>query len=244
MRRNSLCKNFPEIILVFCFVIESLSVTPVFAAADFQNLDQSEDSSNFEELPDESSSPMPEIEAEQHDLRLDRPNGLGLGVGALMPYVSVLVEYQRGLDTHSGFFGALGRGLLKSTSQESGEQLVTNRLKTSAADAGYIWWPSKNFPFAVTGLLGLMRADGEVESSESSTGQYKLVSLGVGLDIRVQNIFENGFFLKWVLLSARHMRVISEQHSDVSRAKLASTRDRFSGLKLLGITNLTIGYMW
>jgi len=144
----------------------------------------------------------------------------------------------------TSIFLAFGRGLLNSTLQEEGEGLSTSRVSTVATEIGYTRWLSTTFPIATSGLLSFIRANGRLTSPDQANGHHEVSSLGLGVDLRMQTFFENGFWLNWTLLSMRYLRPVLEVHSNYSGAKIEASRNRFSGLKFLGITNVTVGYAW
>lgn len=243
-------KFFPQIycsakflrqLLATCCVVFS---TEVLSEVNFENYDDDGVTEDFDDIDPDESKDMPEIEADQDDLRQDRKNGVGLSLGEVLPYTTLLLEYHRNLDSMTSVFFAFGRGSLNSSLQEEGEDLVLNKVSSVASEVGYTRWISQNFPVAASGLVSVIRAEGSLIGSDSSKGRHRSDSLGLGGDLRVQTFFENGFWLKWSLISFRYLRVVSESHSNFSRAQLAASRGRFSGLKILGITNITAGYAW
>ena len=233
-------KFLRHLLAIFCMVFS----TEVLSEVNFENYDDDGVTEDFDDVDADESTEMPEIEADQDDLRQDRKNGVGLSVGEVLPYTTLLLEYHRNMDAMTSIFLAFGRGSLNSSLQEEGEDLVLNKVSSLAGEFGYTRWISQTFPVAATGLFSVVRAEGSLIGPETSGGRHRTDSLGLGGDLRVQTFFENGFWLKWSLISFRYLRVVAESHSNFSKAQLAASRGRFSGLKILGITNITVGYAW
>lgn len=225
--------------IVGIFLMSSLS----FAENDFENFDEEGAVDDFNET-DGADDEMPDIEAEQDDIRMEKTNGIGVSIGEMLPYTTLLFEYYRNIDPATAIFFAVGRGALNSSLQEEGEDLALNKISTFASEIGYAKWFSQSFPVAATGLASFIRSDGSITGQGIKTGQHRMDSLGLGGDLRLHTFFENGFWLKWSLISFRYLRVISETHSNYSSSQLTSSRQRFSKFKILGVTNITIGYAW
>jgi hypothetical protein len=229
-----------SLLAISCLVFSSEALAEV----NFENYDNDGVTEDFDAADQGESSEMPEIEADQDDLRQDRKNGLGLSVGEVLPYTTLLAEYHRNVDTMTTVFFAFGQGAFNSSLQEEGEVLAINKVSSLASEIGYTKWISQTFPVALSGLVSMTRANGSLVGVDSAKGRHRIDSLGLGGDVRVQTFFENGFWLKWSLISLRYLRVIAESHSSFSKSQLATSRGRFSGFKILGITNITVGYSW
>lgn len=214
-----------------------------FADNDFENFDEEDATVDFN-ATDGADEGMPDIEAEQDDIRTEKTNGIGVSIGEMLPYTTILFEYYRNIDPATAVFFAVGRGALNSSLQEEGEDLALNKISTFASEIGYAKWFSQSFPVAATGLVSFIRSDGSITGQDIKKGKHRLDSLGLGGDLRLHTFFENGFWLKWSLISFRYLRVISETHSNYSSSQLTSSRQRFSNFKILGVTNITIGYAW
>ena len=247
---NRIKKFFPSICrqssVFYCLLAAGSLTVPTRTLAEvvFDNQDEAGSVDGFEDASITEAVEMPEIEAEQDDLRQDRKNGLGFSVGEVFPYTTIALEYHRNLSATTAVFFVFGRGALNSNLQAEGEDLALNKVTTSAYEVGYIKWVSQAFPLALSGFVNIVRADGSLVSTEASRGRHRIDSIGLGSDIRVQTLFENGFWLKWSLLSLRYLRPIAESHSNFPTAQLSTSRGRFAGLKILGVTNVTIGYAW
>jgi hypothetical protein len=83
-----------------------------------------------------------------------------------------------------------------------------------------------------------------VQTRAGNSGRYHLNTLGVGADLQLETFFENRLWLKWVLFSGRYFRVVKGDYSGMTGAQMEVVRDSFNGLKLVGVTNLTVGYSW
>jgi len=216
----------------------------LFAAADFENFDEFSVPNDDDEFEDADHTAMPEIESEQHDLRIENQNSLGLSIGESMPHVSLALEYQRNLGLQDGFFLLGGRGASSSTVQESGESPFVNKMSTSALAGGYLWWPSPNFPFATAANVTWLRVDGKMRASGEDTGHYSAQVLGLGADLQLETFFENRFWLKWVVISMNYYKAVTGSHSDISDSRYKTVTKAFSGLKIVGVANITAGYAW
>ena len=214
------------------------------AAADFETFDESDVTGESSNQSADELSAMPEIEAEQHDLRLERRNAIGMSLGEVMPLVSLAVEYQRHLTDNRSLFITVGTGSLTSTSQDSGGDAISNKLNTRAIDLGHMWWTSKSFPIASSAFVTAVSGEGVTLGADVPRGRYNVSALGAGGDFKMETLFENGFWLKWSLISLRYLRPLTETHSGIESKNLTSIRSRFLGFKIVGITNITVGYAW
>lgn len=214
------------------------------AAVEFETFDESDVSGESSEQNVDELSSMPEIEAEQHDLRLERRRALGVSLGEVMPAVSFAMEYQRHISEHRSVFITLGTGSLTSSSQNEGDDATSNKLNTSAIECGHMWWTSKSFPVASSAFMTAASGDGIAIGTDAPKGRYHVLAVGAGADFKMETLFENGFWLKWSLISLRYLKPVSESHSNIASKNISSMRSRFFGLKLVGITNLAVGYAW
>lgn len=214
------------------------------AAVEFETFDESDVTGESSEQNGDELNAMPEIEAEQHDLRLERKNASGVSLGEVMPLVSLAVEYQRHLTESRSVFITAGTGSVTSTSQHAGENATSNKLNTRALDLGHMWWTSKSFPIATSAFLTVLSGDVVAIGTDVPRGRYSVSAFGAGGDFKMETLFENGFWLKWSLISLRYLQPIRESHTNMASKNLSSMRSRFFGLKLVGITNLTVGYAW
>jgi hypothetical protein len=212
------------------------------AAVDFESVDEIEsfDSSS----DDDESSAMPQLDADQHELRVANQNNLGLGIGESTPYVSLSLEYFRIFNETRAFFIGAGRGAFSSTVQKNGDETFSNKVSSSVFQGGLVFWPSRNFPYAVAAALSTGSVSGAVQTRAGNSGRYHLNTLGVGADLQLETFFENRVWLKWVLFSGRYFRVVKGDYSNMTGAQMEVVRDSFNGLKLVGVTNLTVGYSW
>lgn len=214
------------------------------AAADFETFDDSDVTGESSDQNTDELSAMPEIDAEQHDLRLERRNASGMSLGEVMPLVSLALEYQRHLTESRSVFISAGTGSLTSTSQDAAGNTISNKLNTKAIEFGHMWWTSKSFPIASSAFVTAVSGEGVTLGSGAPRGRYNVSAIGAGGDFKMETLFENGFWLKWSLMSLRYLRPISEAHSSVDSKNLTSIRSRFLGFKIVGITNITVGYAW
>lgn len=214
------------------------------AAADFESFDESDVTGESSDQNADELNAMPEIDAEQHDLRLERRNASAMSLGEVMPLVSLALEYQRHLTESRSVFITAGTGSLTSTSQDAGGNAISNKLNTRAIEFGHMWWTSKSFPIALSAFVTAVSGEGVTLGSDAPRGRYNVSALGAGGDFKMETLFENGFWLKWSLISLRYLRPLSETHSSVESKNLTSIRSRFLGFKIVGITNITVGYAW
>lgn len=218
--------------------------TDSHAAVEFETFDESDVANESSEQNADELNAMPEIEAEQHDLRLERRNASGISLGEVMPLVSLAIEYQRHLTDSRSIFVTAGTGSLTSTAQYAGEAATSNKMNARVIEVGHMWWTSKSFPIALSAFVTGLSGDAVAIGTDASRGRYNVTALGAGGDFKMETLFENGFWLKWSLISLRYLKPVSESHKNVALKNLSSMRTRFYGLKLVGITNLTVGYAW
>ena len=212
------------------------------AAVDFESVDDIE---SFDaESDDDESSVMPQLDADQHELRVANQNNIGLGIGESTPYVSLSLEYFRIFSETRAFFIGAGRGAFSSTFQKNGDETFSNKVSSSVFHGGLVFWPSRNFPYAVAAALSTGSVSGAVQTRAGDSGRYHLNTLGVGADLQLETFFENRLWLKWVLFSGRYFRVVKGDYSGMTGAQMEVVRDSFNGLKIVGVTNLTVGYSW
>jgi len=212
------------------------------AAGDFESVDDIE---SFDaDADDDESATMPQLEADQHELRVANQNNIGLGIGESTPYVSLSLEYFRVFDETRAFFIGAGRGASNSTVQKNGDETFSNKVSSSVFQGGLVFWPSRNFPYAVAAALSTGTVSGAVQTRAGDSGRYHLNTLGIGADLQLETFFENRLWLKWVLFSGRYFRVVKGDYSNMTGAQMEVVRDNFNGLKLVGVTNLTVGYSW
>jgi hypothetical protein len=202
---------------------------------------------SLEDTDADSSKAEPldsETDMTQYELRQSRPWGLGLGIGETVPGAYVTMSALKIFDIQSGFSCTTGGGYRQTTEQLEGDYAFKNKVKRYLVDGSYLWWPSKNFPFVLSGGVSAGLSDGQVSNSIESSSTYKAYSAGVGGGIEMLTYYENGVWVRWTLISGRYFRLLKASYSKMSDSQIKIVRDDQNGFKVVGVGNLTIGYSW
>lgn len=204
--------------------------------------------------PDESSFPvlsddpdqvgMPDLEFEQPELRTNRPFSVGLGLGEVVPGVVTSLVTSHVLDEQQAMELIIGAGNRRSSNQAEGGTSSSNKTLTLLVDGRYLWWLSREFPIEVDAGLSLSRVLGSVSDGEGSSGSYHLYSVGLGAGLGFESVSENGVWFRWTILSGRYVKLFNGHYSGMTSDRMSSVIHDLSGLKLVGVTNLTLGYSW
>jgi len=193
---------------------------------------------------DTDESKMPDLEMDQAELRTSRLNALGVGLGEVV-YGSVLsLVTSRNIDEQHAVEMTIGIGSRRTSDQAEGGTSFSNKIQTTLVDGRYLWWPSRGFPFSLDAGLTLARVRGSLTDGSGSSGSYQAYTVGIGGGLGFENVFENGVWFKWAILSGRYVRLINGHYNDMTGERMSSVRDDLGGLKLVGIANLTCGYSW
>jgi hypothetical protein len=214
--------------------------SPVFAMA-FDSPDEQE----FPAAGDDADGArMPDLEMEQDELRGNHPYAMGIGLGETVPGAVLSLVTSRNIDDRQAMQLTLGVGSRRSSDQADGESSFTNKTQTSLVDGRYLWWPSSGFPFVIDAGLSLARVQGKISDGSGAMGTYLAYTIGLGGDLGFETVFENGIWLRWVILSGRYGRLIKARYSDMTGERMSSVRNDLNELKIVGVANLTVGWSW
>lgn len=193
---------------------------------------------------DESDVLAEGAEDELANAKLSRRHALGLSLGESKPGLVVGFESLQILTPTVACESSIGLGTRRTTLQKDGEYAFQTTVKTTMVSGGMAWWPSTGFPFALSARAGAGIVKGDVKAAQGSSGRYSLTLGELGSSLSLQSFFENGTWIKWVLLSGHYVRVVDGDYSGMSGTQMSVVRDNISGFKIIGIANLTVGYSW
>ncbi len=181
-------------------------------------------------------------EPKQEDLRMARLNGIGIGLGEIVPQEVISVHAFHILGEKTGLGISLGGGNFRVMELQGEDNSFVNKVHTVILDSSYYYWPSQSFPFVLSSGLGLKSTTGKTTTFDGEVGTYKLYSVGLGVGLGIHTIFENGIWINWQILSMRYGHLLKSSYSSMDPEQKNIIRTNGNKLQVSGVANIVVGY--
>lgn len=219
----------------FATAIVAMDFSPQEQDTSIDSLIASEEATNMDHSSDDS-------EVGQSEARVTRPWAVGFGLGEESPHESMSLRVLKTLTTLNAASVSLGFGDHQSTEQNEGEAWFENKAKVIGLSARYLWWPSPEFPFALTLTLSAQRVSGKVKSQTAPAGDYVISMVYAASGLTMTHNFSSGLWLQWNLLSINYGKSLTGRYTNLTGQQMRSVRKSLDGLRITGVANLTLGY--
>jgi hypothetical protein len=228
-----------------CGGVSSASSFGPLLALDFDNGNALEGKEADEIGVEESIEDHPlNLENESGEIRETRRWAAAVSLGESFPGVSVGILALKTINEGSALRLALARGQRRFTGQSAAGRSLSRNSVASYLDAGYEMWPAQHFPFVFSVGSSLGDIQGSAIAAGAESEQFRLRALGLSAEIVFENFFENGVWIRWVLLSGRYAKVISGRYGDLDGDAMSQVRNDHDGLQITGFANVSAGFSW
>jgi hypothetical protein len=201
---------------------------------------ESDGISSLEERLDE----QPDLGPEPGEIRQSHPWSLALSVGESFPGAGLGVLALHTIHDRAAWRFMVARGQRRFSGQLASGQVLSRKSQSTYLDVGYELWPAMSFPF----VTSLSMTVGDVVGTASPAGEasrgYRMKTAAFGAEIAVESFFDSGVWLRWVVLCARNVHVLSGRFGNLSGEAMSQVRHDHDGFKLTGLANVAAGYSW
>lgn len=191
----------------------------------------------------ESELLEPPSDSDQSILPAPKVNGIGFGVGEVVPQEKFSIHGFHQLDDLAQLGLSIGIADYKTTELESEENTFVHKARVIVLDSAYYYRPKPTFPFVVSGGISLTSTDGKtVATRESVNGSYKLYCSAIGAGLGMTHEFDKGVWIHWQILSLRYGHVLKTAFSGLDDQQKNLVLESANKLKISGMFNIVVGY--
>ena len=204
---------------------------------------EGQEADGLDGLEDHQNEPL-SIEEEPGEIRQSLAWALAASVGETFPGAGTGILALKTIHERAAWRLAVARGQRRFSGQSASGQLLSRKSRGTYLDLGYELWPALHFPFVLSSGLTVGDIVGTAVSTGSSRESYRLRTAAFGAEIVMESFFDRGFWLRWVLLSGRYVRVVSGDYGHMDGAAMSQVRRDHDGIQITGFANLSVGYSW